>query len=625
MENDDITQLLDNIIKKTENSLNTKEDSNSLSQARQLLKSWANQTETFNTEKPANGTIIKKAPKTVKYRKLDAPMMVAKKVTNRPSVDPTLIMEARLAHVKEMKAKRIERMESKSSNSVTSSSQTSSVISVDIPDIDAEINSHRMKIKERMKEKQKELNERSRRTQKNKVIDENMAILIAQENEDKIKAEKNIGLDPEIAKNLIQTFRKYQILLQKREFFSKWVFECNFKTKTYQKAEKLSQFKKKSAYFSYWKSKLRRKQQEKEVSKLERQLRHEKQLELIADQKYVNKLLRISLIKWKVKYMTSIEYKIIEEQHKKRRDFISSRVDFDKIDIDLPKEKEDNKKIENPKTLKIPKAKIKKIKPNQKFEAMTKRMEEQKAKKLEKAQKEAEEIAFKEEKSYKQKMEIQRKKKEEHRLFLEQEKLKREEIKKKQEQFQKDAERKKYCEQISQNFRLKKLKSNQFSQWKKILAIKNQFDFMAEKHYVHHLASSSIKALIIYSIEKKSQRDSSSVSKFNCIVLQKYFFNWINEFNKFKKIESQITFISNKWRMRRTFRILLEEKKKRRKTKYSIAVRHSNRVLLRKFFNAWPIGCQNLQNEEERESNRQNLMLKALQLLEDISSDFDDE
>ena len=625
MENDDIAQLLNNIVKKSENSLNINEEPNTLSQARQLLQTWADHTESFKKRNSKNDLIVNKGPKTAKYRKLDAPMMVAKKITNRPSIDPTLIMEARLAHVKEMKAERIKRMENKENSSISKKSQASSVMAVDIPDIDAEINLHRIKVAERMKEKQKELDNRSRRTQKNKAIDENMAILIAQEYEDKAKTEKDIEKDSEIVRSLTRSFHLYQALLKKRTFFFKWVSECNFETKSYQKAARLNNFRRKSSSFANWKNRFRRKQQEREVSMLERQLRQEKQLESIADQKYKIKLLRKSLVQWKVKYKTSIEYKVIEEQHKKRRTFLASHIDLDQIDSNLTEEKNDHKKVEEIKTLKFPKTKIKKIKPNQKLEAMTKRMEEQKAKKLEKAQKEAEAVAFKEEKNYKQQMEIQRKKKEEHRLFLEQEKLKREEIKRKQEQYQRDAQRKKYCEQISQNFRLNRLKASQFNLWKKILVIKKQFEVIAENHYIHHLVSASFKGLIQYSYEKKNQKDINLTTKFNCFILQKFFFIWKEQFHKFQKIEFQISFISNRWRMCRAFRILIEEKKKRRKAKYAMAARHSNMALLRKFFKAWPIGCKIIQNEEERENNRQNLMSKALQFLEEINSDDFDE
>lgn len=622
MESNDIAKLLDNITQNADISLNSNEDNVILLQTRNLLHNWANQTETFSIEKPKNDVITKKTQKTSKYRKLDAPMMVAKKFTNRPSADPTLIMDARLTRIKEMKAKRIRRMENNASSSASNRSQTSSAILVDIPDIDAEINLHRTKIAEKMKEKQKELSERSRRTQKNKAIDENMAILMAQESEDKIKTEQKIKKDDEMIKNLSRIFHQFQDLLNKRTYFTKWVFECNFETKAYQEAVKLNYFRRKLAFFACWKNKLRRKLQEREVSKLERQLRHEKQLESIADQKYINKLLRKSLIQWKIKYKTSIEYKIIEEQHKKRRYFITSSIRFDQYEINTSDNKDENKTIGNHKKMIIHKTKISKIKPNQKFELMAKRMQEQKAKKLEKVQKEVEEFALKEEKIYKH--EIQRKKKEEHRLFLEQEKLKREEVKRKQDQFQKSVQRRKQCEQISQNFRLNKLKSNQFNNWKKILEIKSHFESVAEDHYYHHLASSSIKALKHYSNEKRNQRDLSSIDKYNKFVLHNFFYILVDEFTKFKKFELNIIFISNRWRMRRVFQTLFEEKKKRRKAKYSMAVQHSNKAILRKFFRAWPYGCKIMQNEEERENNRQNLMLKALQFLDEINSNFDE-
>ena len=171
---------------------------------------------------------------------------------------------------------------------------------------------------------------------------------------------------------------------------------------------------------------------------------------------------------------------------------------------------------------------------------------------------------------------------------------------------------------------LNKLKSNQFNNWKKILEIKSHFESVAKDHYYHYLASSSIMALKHYSNEKRNQRDLNSIDKYNKFVLQNFFYILVDEFTKFKKIELNIILISNRWRMRRVFQTLFEEKKKRRKAKYSMAVQHSNKVILKKFFRAWPFGCKIMQNEEERENNRQNLMLKALQFLDEMNSNFDE-
>jgi hypothetical protein len=79
-----------------------------LHQARQLLNAWAYQTESF--QPPAKPAVAPKRSRVAQYRKLDARMMVAKKQTMRPSVDPMLIMEARLTRVREMKAQRLERV-----------------------------------------------------------------------------------------------------------------------------------------------------------------------------------------------------------------------------------------------------------------------------------------------------------------------------------------------------------------------------------------------------------------------------------------------------------------------------------------------------------------------------------
>ncbi|OHT06861.1 hypothetical protein TRFO_25037 [Tritrichomonas foetus] len=621
MENEDITQMVNRLVKKTEETISIEmEETDSRDQARRLLTNWANQTESF---RPSSKKNTQKKPKTVQYRKLDAPMMVAKKETHRPSVDPTLIMEARLAHVKEMKAKRLERQAKKNANSTASQSQASSVYSVDIPDIESEIQSHRNRVAERMKEKQKEIDGRIRRMQKIKVIEENVAQVIALENEERIRVEKIEQQYEDALQMKLQLLDKNQQLRKTRKFFTLWTSECNFHSDTYKKAAVLSNFRCKSAMLSVWKSRLRKKIQEREVNKLERLLRRNKQLEATSEKMYIENTLRKSLTKWRIKYKASIEYKIIEEQHKKRRDLILKKINFveeNENEIGEPQQIEEPQKPIK-KSLKMPKTKIKQIKPNSRMEAMAKRMEEQRLKNLKKAQKEAEEISNKEEEELKQQMEMQRKKKQEHRQFLEKEKIKREEIKKKQMEFEREAQRRKYCEKASQEFRLKWLKLNQLRQWRKILVMREDFEKIAEKNYHNHLLKVAINSMILFSHKQRNIRNHKAEIMFNQYIQRIFLMKWNLRFNNIQEISARVEAVSNKWRVRKALRKLFEEKKKKRKGKYMLASQHANRYILRKFFNAWPIGCEIIREEEERENNRQDLMSKALKFLEELSSD----
>lgn len=623
MENNDINQLLDSIIKRNQkNIMENNGEIGTLDQARQLLNTWANQTNTFNSRQSKTEKQSNKKQKIVKYRKLDAPMMVVRKEMNRPSVDPTLIMEARLAHVREMKARRLERMENNQSDASSVQSQSSTISQVAIPDIDSEIRSYRMKVNERMKEKQRELDERAKRNEKNKIIDENVQLTLAQE---KLLNSKTTLKDKSIIKQQVDRFAQSQNLHKKKVWFSVWVSECTFQSQSYNKAAKLNNYRRKVSAFSVWKNKLRRKQQEREVTILERQLRKEKQLESTADKIYRNSLVKNSYLSWKIKYRTSNERKIIENQHERRRNLIVSKIKFDeqnpnpsKIIISKPEPictKEPEKHISNPKT------KIAKIKVNPKFEAMTKRMEEQHAKKLQKAQKEAEENATKEEQNFKEKMELQRKKKEEHRLFLEQEKIKREEIKKKQQHYQEIANRKKYCERVSQEFRLRKLKQIQFEHWKNILVMRANYEEQAHNHYLNRLKQVALRGIMLYSMKQKQQRNDTLEKQYQLFKVRNIFSHWKRLYERYQDCDEQTRHICDIWIMRKAFNMLCDQKKRQRKAKHVKAVMHANKALLRRFFALWPIGCQNLHDDEERESNRQGLMSKALQFLNEIDSD----
>ena len=630
MENEDvnISQMLNDLYKKTEAKVEDEmNEKDSLTQARRLLSNWANQTESFTKNKKKQGQNKKKV---VQYRKLDAPMMVVKKETIRPSIDPTLIMEARLAHVKEMKAKRLKRMAQKNNannDNVSVHSKASSVISVDIPDIDSEIKSYKNRIAEKMKEKEREFEERTRRAEKIKVIDENMAHALALENEIRMREEEM--MNPENSEemqlkfqSLVQSYK----LQEKKMFFTKWTNECNFHSNAFHKAEALSNYRVKSAAFSLWRARFRKKQQEKEANILGRQLRKNKQMEMLAEQFDVTRTLRSFFSQWKVKYTASIEYKIVEEQHKKRRNLILNKININNSDDEklTPSSKIENPTNDKPtgkRELKIPKTKIRQIKLDPKFEAMTKRMEEQRMKKLSKIQKEAAEQSTKEEEQVKQQIEIQRKKKQQHREFLEHEKIKREEMKRKQLQYEKNSQRRKYCEKVSQEFRLKSLVKNQFRQWKKILLLRDRFETNAFNNYNKCLALKAFKIMKSYAIEQRETRQKQSETKFEMYIARIHFDNWKKKYMHILDIEAQVTAISNKYRAHKALIKLHEEKKKRRKNKYITAANHSNRTLLRKIFKAWPIACSQLKEEEERETNRQNLMSKALKFLEELDSD----
>ena len=152
-----------------------------------------------------------------------------------------------------------------------------------------------------MKEKQRELDERAKRNENNKIIDENVQLTLAQE---KLLNSKTTIKDKSKIKEQVDRLTQSQNLHKKKVWFSVWVSECTFQSQSYNKAAKLNNYRRKVSAFSVWKNKVRRKQQEREVTILERQLRKEKQLESTADKIYRNSLVRNSYLRWKIKYRT---------------------------------------------------------------------------------------------------------------------------------------------------------------------------------------------------------------------------------------------------------------------------------------------------------------------------------
>jgi hypothetical protein len=66
-----------------------------------------------------------------------------------------------------------------------------------------------------------------------------------------------------------------------------------------------------------------------------------------------------------------------------------------------------------------------------------------------------------------------------------------------------------------------------------------------------------------------------------------------------------------------------EVQKKRRRAKYITAARHCDKFMLRKCFRHWPAGCAVARGEDARECTRADLLSKALQYLDELSSDGD--
>jgi hypothetical protein len=573
--------------------------------ARQLLQSWAENTESFQPQVRAP----EKRPKIAQYRKLDAPMMVAKRESTRPSTDPTVIMNARHAVIRQKKAERLERTAAKQSEPTPLKPIGNR--KVEVPDVDREIEGLQKHVKDRMRAHDAELAERTRISQKVRGIEESAAESIAKEAEARVRAEKDEFEDEVLMMRLKLAFRK-QILRGERRAFSIWSSRSQFQSIAFTRAALFSNFRRQCTAFACWRGRLRAVQHEKELMCMERALRREKQMEDTAKRMFTHKALFKYVAKWRARFRASIELKVVSEQHQKRRALIAAAA------IELPPDQQESppKRV-----LKIPKAKVVPLKTDPKVEAMQKREDARKAKQVEKAQKEADAAQKLEEERIRLEIEAKRKKRLEHRQFLEQEKLKREEMRARETEFETMLARKKYCENAAAAFRQKALARAHLRSWHKILFIQAQFERTAEMSHKKHMASLAFVALRSNAKQLQMERDLAAVTCHRDRVMRSALCAWLQIRDQTAGKERDVRQITGEILLCRTWKAIQTEQKRRRKKKYVAAALWRNRRMLRQCFKAWPVACECVRKETEREMARDDLMSKALQYLDELSSD----
>ena len=655
MNDPDLSQWLEQMVRKTEEKLELEDEDDTSEQARKLLESWSLQTESFQPTKPKTArkkTTISGAsqyssvlsdatqrtkqnkPKMAVYRKLDAPMLVAKKIqSDRPSVDPTLIMEARRKHVLEMRAQRQERealkQQMKPQKVVVVQRQPPKV---SVADVDKDIKTYKQKMAEQMAQKQRELEERHRQSMQIKQIEESAQQTIAKENKKKQKKkskeyEKQTDeINMEALKINLQLYIKTRNKRMERSFYSLWVSRCSFKSQTYQRAAAFNNFQISSRSFSFWKKRYHQRIRQRELDQLENRLRREKQCEDAVVSLLNKNKIHNAFVKWSARFKASIEMKIIEEQHRKRRALLINKIEEQKQEKEKEKLIQEKNKQKSPNSspkkgelLPKPKTKFKPIKIDPKFEEMQRRAEEQKKRRLEKAQKEAEMAEAMEREKVKAELEAKRKKKLEHQQFLEEEKRKRDEQKRREEEFQRALERKKYIAEASKQFRLRRLKFNAFSQWSKILTIKDKMEQMAEENYKHSLMRKGMDGILFNQKEKENERDQKALAFFNERLSHYIFLQWYNVYLETYEKGERVREVREKYLMKLTINKIIDEKRKRQKAKYAMATKHQEMYILRACMRVWPLGCAAIRDEERKAEERENLMKKALQIFDELS------
>ncbi|OHT09802.1 hypothetical protein TRFO_21162 [Tritrichomonas foetus] len=176
----------------------TPDNDDTLDEARRLLNRWAEQTESFqkppsNSKNSRQASNERKTPKVVQYRKLEMPMIVAKKKNDIKVNDPTLKMNERLKKVQEMKEKRLAKQNERkiSPTKVTKKNFQK----IEVPDVDAEIRSIRQKMNENINMKKKEIELREKRM---KEIEDNLFPSSENQNDPKRKQKDNLRINQNI-------------------------------------------------------------------------------------------------------------------------------------------------------------------------------------------------------------------------------------------------------------------------------------------------------------------------------------------------------------------------------------------------------------------------------------------
>lgn len=623
----DVSEWIDKLVQETKENLDVSDNiTDSSEQARRLLEVWSLQTDNFSSfgKKEKKSESAGQKQKVVIYRKLDAPMMVTKKISERPSVDPTLIMEARRQHVVEMREKRLERQFIKANT--PKPLQPADPVKVEIPNIDTDVKSYKQRLTERIAAKQKELDDKKRQSMQIKAIEESVQRTIANEakqkakeieKEAKVKAQQNEQL-----KLRLELLYRAQSLRFYRIYFSIWSGRCIFKSQAFERATTISNFQKKSYAFSRWRKSYIQRIRQKDIEKLEQRLRLERYMEDESNRLRNKNLLHNHFVKWKARYKTSVEMKILEEQHKKRRELLINRIEEKIIEADKLERKKKLSADPSPKTNKtIVQQKSKPIKIDPKAVAMEKRQEEMKQRKLEKLQKEALASQEAEQQKIKLELEEQRKKRNEHRAFLESEKKKREEQHRAQLEYEKCVQRKKYIDIASKEFRITQIQRNAIRQWSKINEIKKTFSANAIKTYICSLLKKAFKSLICNMNTANQEREDKALYFFYNNSVRYFLLSWTYFHQTFIDREGNLNKVSNMFCMKKHFNIIIEERNKKRKARLVQATHHFNKQVLRRFFKAWPEGCAALREEERRERDRQALMCKAIKMFDELTDD----
>jgi hypothetical protein len=368
-----------------------------------------------------------------------------------------------------------------------------------------------------------------------------------------------------------------------------------------------------------WRSRLQAVQRDRERSAIELELRHVKYVTETANRLFIRKTQFKALSTWRARFKASTELKRAQEDARRRRELVER---ITPVSAGIERSRDVPKR--SPIVKRSPKRqKVANVEADPRTEAMAKRMQEQRAKALEKAQKEAEAAHEAEEARIKEGVEAQKQKRLVHKKFLADQKAKRDEAAQRQVEAEIAAELLKSKEAslvcamkqrlVSRHFRI--FRSNH-------LSARERAD-LAAANYKRSLLRRGWIAFSANCTDMIEKRERCYLQRYDVVITGKALHKWallLQNTARRKELVARRTDIARlglAWNQ--ISRRFLERQQER---EHLVEISRMN-LMIRRAFGNWTNAFKLSREEGARKRTRDELMSKALQYLDDLNSDPD--
>ncbi|OHT09803.1 hypothetical protein TRFO_21163 [Tritrichomonas foetus] len=139
--------------------------------------------------------------------------------------------------------------------------------------------------------------------------------------------------------------------------------------------------------------------------------------------------------------------------------------------------------------------------------------------------------------------------------------------------------------------------------------------------YETRLKEKAVKAFIQNVNLNMNEREFIAKKFYNKQLLISTFRELSSLADQTKDKEKKLKQVHNMYLKKFAFGSLKKEKKVRKRTRLIQIQKTLENQMMKRVFKAWPEGCSAIREDEEREAERETLFSKALQYLDEISSD----